>query len=299
MEEDNNDEVDEMLLNKDEDKPLLNEDEVGEVEQAVNAYLESKRTNEEEDTISSEDEYTDDEDEDIELVGDNILSVKSCVTRMTYDDIVNSKDPSIHRGIFIKIGEINHERIEVLPSINEEIPLQKQQLPSLNIGVIETSHENGHSVNEEEEENITHMEECNDTTSDKKCENDVTSYGDSHMEEETLNVHPTPIIVDTLNQNITSEEVKWLNKKNSELGIIGTQNLMTYLLMEAGCSVNLTTGTKGGRKKFTHLPTNLIVTSIKQDNNSCYVRYWDEKNITVSRFSGSDNTRQKNIARGG
>ena len=120
------------------------------------------------------------------------------------------------------------------------------------------------------------------------------------MEEETESVHPTPIIVDTVNQNVRGiEEVKYLNKKNSEVGIIGTQCLMTYLLMEAGCSVHLTTGSKRERRKFTHLPTNLIVTSIKHGNKSCYVRYLDEKNITVSRFSGSDNTRQKNIARGG
>ena len=57
------------------------------------------------------------------------------------------------------------------------------------------------------------------------------------MEEETASAHRTPIIVDTLNQNITgSDEVKWLNKKNSELGNIGTQCLMAYLLTKAGLS---------------------------------------------------------------
>ena len=50
------------------------------------------------------------------------------------------------------------------------------------------------------------------------------------MEEET-GVHPTPIIIDALSQNVTgSEEVKQLNGKNSELGTIGTQCLMTYPL---------------------------------------------------------------------
>ena len=65
------------------------------------------------------------------------------------------------------------------------------------------------------------------------------------MDEETECVHPTPIVVDTVIQSVTGiEEVKDLNKKNSEVGIIGTQCLMTYLLMEAGCSVNLTMGQK-------------------------------------------------------
>ena len=281
----------------DEEETLLNEDEIEEVEEAMKAYLESKRTKDEEESSSSEKEDT--EDEDHGLFDDNIVSVKSCITRMTYDDIVNSTDPSIVRGVFIKVGEIKKERADVsLSSVSEQILPKTQQQPSMNIEVKDTASEGEKGVNEED--NINHMEECKDIRTDKGSECNVISGGESRMEEETESVHPTPIIVDTVSQNVKGiEEVKYLNKKNSELGIIGTQCLMTYLLMEAGCSVHLTTGTKGGRKKFTHLPTNLIVTSIKQGNKSCYIRYWDEQKITVSRFSGVEKTREKNIAVGG
>ena len=116
----------------------------------------------------------------------------------------------------------------------------------------ETASEGEKGVNEED--NINHMEECNDITSDKGCECNVISGGESHMEEETECVHSTPIVVDTVSQNVIGiEEVKDLNKKNSEVGIIGTQCLMTYLMMEAGCSVHLTTGTKE-----VHSPTNKV-----------------------------------------
>ena len=101
----------------DEEETLLNEDEKEEVEQAMKAYLESKRTNEEE-SVGAENEDT--EDEDNGLVDDNILSTKLFMTRMTYDDIVNSTDPSIRRCIFIKLGEINNEGADVSPlSVNK------------------------------------------------------------------------------------------------------------------------------------------------------------------------------------
>ena len=54
------------------------------------------------------------------------------------------------------------------------------------------------------------MEEYKDTTSNKGCECQVNLDEESLMEEETVNVHPTPIIVDTLNENLRGgEEVKW------------------------------------------------------------------------------------------
>ena len=104
----------------DEEETLLNGDEIEEVEQAMKTYLESKRTNEEE-SVGAENEDT--EDEDSGLVDDNILSAKLFMTRMTYDEIVNSTDPSIRRGIFIKVGEINDERANVSPlSVNKFYP---------------------------------------------------------------------------------------------------------------------------------------------------------------------------------
>ena len=51
------------------------------------------------------------------------------------------------------------------------------------------------------------MEECNDnTTSDKRIDENVISCGESHMEEETSSAHPTPIIVNTSTR--ISQEVK-------------------------------------------------------------------------------------------
>ena len=104
----------------DEEETLLNGDEIEEVEQAMKTYSESKRTNEEE-SVGAENEDT--EDEDSGLVDDNILSTKLFMTRMTYDDIVNSTDPSIRHGIFIKVGEIDDERADVSPlSVNKFYP---------------------------------------------------------------------------------------------------------------------------------------------------------------------------------
>ena len=121
----------------------------------MKAYSESKRTNEEEESVGAENEDT--EDEDNGLVDDNILSAKLFMTRMTYDDIVNSTDPSIRHGIFIRIGEINNERADVSPlSVSEQILPRMQQLPSLNIEVRETASEGEKGVNKEDNTHQSH-----------------------------------------------------------------------------------------------------------------------------------------------
>ena len=54
---------------------------------------------------------------------------------------------------------------------------QMQQLPSLNIEAKETASEGEKGVNKED--NINHMEECNDITTDNECECNVISGGES------------------------------------------------------------------------------------------------------------------------
>ena len=69
--------------------------------------------------------------------------------------------------------------------------------------------------------------------------------------------------------------------------------LMTYLLMDAS-SQSTDNMFNEGTMEVHSSPMSLVVTNIKQGNKSCYVRYWNEMNITC----GVEKTKEKNIARG-